>query len=550
MKIHATMCLLVVLLCGVRLSARAQEEKKDAGAITYEGRVIDRTSGEPIEGAVVKIIRSQYPDTKNRIETTEHKTDRAGKYRFTLPPEQATEPTLYLEAEAEHARYLPVNRGGYSHAMIRKNLDLGDPPFFAEIKMSPGESVTATVVDPDGMPMANLPVSVFTKAGNEAEPSFSDYGLSAFQDTTTDARGQFEILAPTRGDGVIWIYPKDFSPVGKRIGGWRGALSRIMLSPGSRLKGRVLNADGAPVSKVGVRVYSMGGSNDAERFAVSVGGGSGIYRGTMTDAEGNFELNPLPPGPYMVNIQSYASDPAERPENAPKVLEVLPDVFLSTRVEINKLHPDPIEIRAVPTITIRGRFFDAEGTPRTGHDQFFFGKVDGKSFSVKSNKPGTDGWFELKAPKGMRDVRWHLSIHEHGALRWRRSRDTPLTYGDIVINDLQEDWLSLEIVRYEAPKLLVKVVDDQGKPIGDAKPVGHYKTRPDTEQPSNVRFVGGMRGDVGFENQADGRWRSSCMLPDEETTVQFHLEGYQCEPQTVSLKEGETKELVFRMRRL
>jgi hypothetical protein len=56
-------------------------------------------------------------------------------------------------------------------------------------------------------------------------------------------------------------------------------------------------------------------------------------------------------------------------------------------------------------------------------------------------------------------------------------------------------------------------------------------------------------GDIGFEKQPDGRWRSSQMLPDEELTVSLALEGYTSEPQVVSLKEGETRELVFVLRK-
>ena len=58
-------------------------------------------------------------------------------------------------------------------------------------------------------------------------------------------------------------------------------------------------------------------------------------------------------------------------------------------------------------------------------------------------------------------------------------------------------------------------------------------------------FISGALGDIGFESQPDGRWRSSQMLPDEEVTITLEKEGYTSAPQAVALKEGEERELVF-----
>ena len=40
------------------------------------------------------------------------------------------------------------------------------------------------------------------------------------------------------------------------------------------------------------------------------------------------------------------------------------------------------------------------------------------------------------------------------------------------------------------------------------------------------------------------------MLPDEDVTISLKLEGYTSVPQTLSLKEGETRELVFIMSKI
>ena len=50
-------------------------------------------------------------------------------------------------------------------------------------------------------------------------------------------------------------------------------------------------------------------------------------------------------------------------------------------------------------------------------------------------------------------------------------------------------------------------------------------------------------GHVSFEHQDDGRWRSSQLLPDEPIEVTVKKEGYTCEPQELSLAEGDEQEL-------
>ena len=103
--------------------------------------------------------------------------------------------------------------------------------------------------------------------------------------------------------------------------------------------------------------------------------------------------------------------------------------------------------------------------------------------------------------------------------------------------------MTLEVVRYTAPLLLLKAVDENGKQLRDFKPNSKYKTRPNAERRGT--FISGALGDIGFESQSDGRWRSGQMLPDEEVTITLEKEGYTSEPQVVALKEGEERELVF-----
>src|SRR5205085_324448 len=76
-----------------------KEDKKDTPAapvkgekLDYSGRVTDKDTGKPIEGATVTVRRSVYGDPRQQrdnkvLEESKHKTDAAGKYHFTIPPE-------------------------------------------------------------------------------------------------------------------------------------------------------------------------------------------------------------------------------------------------------------------------------------------------------------------------------------------------------------------------------------------------------------------------------------------------------------------------------
>jgi hypothetical protein len=99
-------------------------------------------------------------------------------------------------------------------------------------------------------------------------------------------------------------------------------------------------------------------------------------------------------------------------------------------------------------------------------------------------------------------------------------------------------------VRYVAPILLIKAVDTDGNVLSEFEPDSSYTAPP---SPDSGRYTRG--GDVGFEKQPDNRWRSSQLQPDQEISVTIKMDGHTCEPQRVTLPEGEQRELVFTMKK-
>jgi hypothetical protein len=167
-------------------------------------------------------------------------------------------------------------------------------------------------------------------------------------------------------------------------------------------------------------------------------------------------------------------------------------------------------------------------------DSFYFGQ---------SNDPGKDGKLEVRVPHGLEKVQINLMTNEHGVLRWRLAPKAPLKDGRFIeLDRLEEDLTTLEIVRYVAPILLVKAVDEQGQSIPDYKPKSDYVL--DSSGEPKLRY-GSDTGDVHFEKQPGGSWRSNHLIPDQKVTVTIEKDGFETTPQTLSVEEKAEKEIVF-----
>ena len=124
----------------------------------------------------------------------------------------------------------------------------------------------------------------------------------------------------------------------------------------------MVNAKGQPVSNVAVEVRRRGDGEEADEFLGQNAVSNGIQACSMTDAEGRFQMTPLPPGKYGATIEDHFSVPGSN-EGRSKKLKI-DDVFVPMEITLTEGEiPDPIEIQAVPHVVVRGRFFDSSGKP-------------------------------------------------------------------------------------------------------------------------------------------------------------------------------------------
>ncbi|NLE37285.1 MAG: hypothetical protein GX621_04595, partial [Pirellulaceae bacterium] len=507
---------------------KAKSLEPESDNLTYHGKVTDRITGRPIAGATVTVLRRVSSRTTafkawKKLDETKHQTDAEGRYSFAVPPNEAAEPFLYIEITARHPNYIRYY-GGYSFNMIRKNEKLGERPFFENVTLEPGVEISGTIVTPDEKPAAGVKVKAFSW------PDRGGFEHSSWADVKTDSKGCFQVVVSKRGEAGFWIIPKDYSPSTHVLHSKRGDLGRFVLEKGLVLKGRVVDVSGTPVPNVSVNAELRGGAAKKEIDMPVV---DYLARSASTDENGEFVMAPLPAGEYSLRVTDEnrgSLGPTERP---------LPGVFLSSLITLDPDEPTKsVEVRAVPHVLVEGHFVDSSGRPKSGFAPSVSGTSNDSPPTFWSSNTQIDnrGRFTAKAPKGLH-IRLSLIDNEHHALRARVSQNAPLTNGrDVDLGVLDEDATDVTIVRYVAPILLAKAVDEDGKTIDGFEPTIRYL--PDRfhegEYVRNERSV----GHVSFERQNDGRWRTSQLLPDEEFTLTVEAPGHEPRSEKMSLPEG------------
>jgi hypothetical protein len=299
------------------------------------------------------------------------------------------------------------------------------------------------------------------------------------------------------------------------------------------LRGKVLDVRGRPVPGVNVNADRRGRGEDLQDLMVA----DAIARSAVTDAKGEFVMNPLPPGEYEVKVDQHVRDNS-RDDRKP---HPVPGVFVGQKVTLNAgADKTDIEVREVPHVVIEAQYVDSKGKPTRGHAPHIFGQID-KGFWFAEAKVDANGKVTLLVPHGLENARLQMMTNEHGALRFRKARGEPLASGrEMDLGTLNDDVRGIEIVRYVAPVAVVKVMAKDGMALTKPAVSATY-----TKKSKDGRFIlaNGVTSDVNFQKQADGRYRTSQMLPDEEVTITAQAEGCQPRSVTLQLPEGVTRDV-------
>ena len=505
---------------------------------SFTGRVMDKTSHEPIAGAVVHVQSEISSATEHRVvQETAVTTDGDGHFQFVVPPEVATNRAAYLNFEVTHTNYARRPWDGYSLAMIGKNLALGARPFFENLEMAAAESISGTLVRPDGSPGVGVKILTYSKARKD---DMSEYG--SFADTRTDANGFFEINVVKGGEAVLWLLPRDFAPSTHLLHQSRGNLGQFTLEDGIRLSGQVLDSDGTPAGSVWINAELSGGPAK-QRIRMPVI--DALSRSALTDDQGRFTMDPLPAGEYDLLTSEYPRDSLTEDHTYHPV----PGTFLHQTFQLVAGQPTAsVEIRAVPHVLVTINQLDSQNRPHKTHEIHASGQLNGNAWWGEG-RPDANGKVVLQVPKGLTDARFQLMVNEHQSTRHRWSDDSPWSNeNEATMPVVDQAYTNVSVVYYTSPILLVRAVAEDGSAVAGFKcQLAYSQGRKPNRQTPN--WISGVAGDVDFEKQTDGRWRSEQLLPDENLTLTVQADGFQPYSQTINLPEGTTRAIEARLRK-
>jgi hypothetical protein len=223
----------------------------------------------------------------------------------------------------------------------------------------------------------------------------------------------------------------------------------------------------------------------------------------------------------------------------------LPAVFPPEHLTLKRgVPPQPLRLQAVPHVKVTARFIDQAGEPAPA------APVD------VANRPlsGTGGdardhEVEFLVPHGF-DGLLAVRVPPQEAIRYRLAGSRALKgvpgNGQFSIGTLNED-ATVEVVRYKAPVVTVKVIDEGGKPVqGDVIVSATYAWG---SQPLYVSVSPPVKSDLRFRKAGLGQFHSTGLLPDEDVVIHARAAGYETGSENVRLAEGASTVLSITLKK-
>jgi hypothetical protein len=513
---------------------------------TWQGQVVERGTFKPIGGVEVVMTLSadenkakQEPEYRRKATCT---TKDDGTYEFTVFPEEAARPHLYIEASIKTSDH-PEYYGGYGYSLILKNEKLGVGPFFQRLILWPGRTIEGIVKTPAGQPAVGAKVMAYISP-TPLKPN----PWARFPSTKTDNEGRFRLIVHEKQRSVLWILPQDYAPEVHNVTNEQHDLGTFTLSQGERLTGKLLDSDGLPVGGVYVEASAVRPNPQAKNPLVPHHVANQIRRTTRTAADGSFEFRPLPPGrKYEVQPTESSGDPSTSERGQVETRQPLPAVFMTQTVMLKK-GGATVELKAVPHVVLEAQRLNSRGEKREGSTIHLIGSLGNDSWMTSADS-SPSGAYRVLVPKGLTGASVSLIYDPDSAFQYRLAKDSPLQYGRrFQLGTINQDLQGVEIIHYAAPTIVISVTTKDGKSIDDLLPSVDY-TDPQYDGRRDKLYHSGKSGqsetDVPFEDIGEGKIRTIQLVPDREVNVTVRAEGFQPESRKITLAEGQTEELKF-----
>ncbi len=503
------------------------EATTEAEPVEHDGFVVDIDSEQPVSNATVIVTRMR-SDTWEEIAVTESQTDETGRFTFTIPPDQLSQRYLYIMFDLRHETYAPRHCGSYSYAMIRKNLSLGADPWFKKLPMVPGSNISGRLIDAAGTPVVGAEIRVRSRVSTPDQLAGQSYS-----DLTTDGDGRFESIVTAEGDASVSVIPINHCMKHVELGSKRGDLGDISLEQGVSISGQVVDAVGKPLEGLWVNLTEIETRNEASYEA---------KRSSKTSAAGEFRTRPLKPGKYELTVETKATGALEKQKWANFHDTPPPAVFVKQTIDVRGTDK-PFVIQAVPHVYIKGQCYNPEGEITRCHFPTVMGELDKQFMWIRSKKGKQVGEFELLVPHGMQKARLRFSTNEHTGLMIQMPGKEPSPQRTFQYESLDDDLLGIKVVRYVAPIVQVKVIDEDGELVTDCRVSAQYAGN--AEGKGNMMMEQQLAG--YFEKQTNGLHRSGSLVPGVEFEVFARKSGFTSERKRMTMKEGTNETIRIKL---
>jgi len=240
--------------------------------LTFSGSVTDAITGKPVDEFIAIAVRRTQPKWL-WTSYQDSKTSRTGSYEINNLPE-TTGNRYHIRVEAK----------GYRTAISDNSYGRADGTVTLDFAMQPAAAALGRVINSAGEPVSGAFVIQATPTVMPNMPGGAIMESHSAGVLTTDRFGRFQLAASFEPARIRVIHAEGFAEVVRQVDERPGTL---VLQPWSKVSG-TLEQGGVPIPNQQISFYPIRyGLTEEIRFQE--------YYGTITDANGHFEFERLPP---------------------------------------------------------------------------------------------------------------------------------------------------------------------------------------------------------------------------------------------------------------
>lgn len=505
-------------------TASSKSNLEGVDAISIVARTIESSSRKPIANASVTVRVLTDLDSEDSVQVEQLTSDANGNFEIAFDQTQlarikalADVGEVYIKLEFEADGFVPIER---AHSI---DSFFGQYNSKVEILMSPGRLVRGRLVDSDGNPLPNVEIMNIHNVNG--------IGAGPITQGQTDSGGRFEEWVPIGGyadlvfqceeQAQAFHSVKKDDPIENEI---------LVVAPeGGTIEGKLLDLEGNPVANRTVNVITT--KTQTEPLFSQFGG-----RVVVTNDQGKFLAEHLALGQQTVVVSNDSDE--KRSTDEPMLVFPIRDLELSNEAEKKQL-----VINAVPATSIEVISKRLNGEPFDGVQVELMGETtESPPLFWTMRREVESGSVMLQGPVGMEDSK--IYVNEFGfSMQYQIMSTGTVGYGNAVpLEQLTKDE-RVELTFYRAPKFRVVVIDVDGDPIETARVEASYV---DTDVQPYFSHGETATKRIRVSERKNEGWLSQGLIPDREIAVTITSPGFRPLTKTLTLKEGEERQLTFR----